>query len=918
MGSTFSWQRGIPESMSKRHLVMVLAVLSCPLLLTAQPVPQGTAGWKKLDSEHYEIIFPAFLEEDARYSAAILEHLWPFQQSALQPSRNYRFPVLLNPFTAHANGSVSLLPRRATFFTSPGVSFGSDWLTLLAIHEGRHMFQIDSLNRNTTRALYFLNGEIGFLPLMPLWWLEGDAVMAETIYTSGGRGRDPDFTKLFKAIVLENKEWSYNKFLLGSFRDEVPDAYTFGYVMQAWMRSEYSPEAPKTLLNAWTQTPVPAWGPYRAMKAVTGKGGKNSLREMTAWYRAFWERQQLTLPVTPVRWIVPPREQTFREITHLNRIDDGSLIYHTRTDGISEIVRHSNGETRLLARARPASALSAAGSLIAWDEFQFDTVFASSTTRIIVRDTRTGRTRVLANGGNLDHPALSPDGTVIAVRARSPEGEYSILLLSLADFSEVSRFTCEPGTILADFRFGADSRTLIGILYPYSFRAQWQGSRLVTLDMDTGTLRVMMQSQEERISSPVADSNSIVFSSTWSGIETLWRMNEGSAPEQLFGRPYSARYPTPDPDSGNLYFVDFSGSTGDSIAVVNSDDIVPISRSNVPIVREDFYHTAHTQEGPATEINPSLIAKFEGPVRDWTAELDGNRPTRWGIAVDELTRSRIGLTLGIDNLAGVLSHDFLSLWDVRTSTVTGSWTTRWSRYRPRLTLSALFSGAPDNIAQDNSAQFTAGVELPFGVERPGTWSFHTLLALSTGSRFTGSEAEALVLAQISQQWYHPLTSVAVLGALTADPAKARDTAHLWSSVRSSLRGPLRRDSIGFYAASEFAPDDAQPVMTGYYKGSDGMSGKGRVSAGLSWNLPLVYPDAALGSLVYFNKIAAEVFYDANSILESGETLKAVGLDLISHFMPLQLPFEIQAGIRYAWLFEQNGFTVTALVMGIQL
>ena len=71
--------------------------------------------------------------------------------------------------------------------------------------------------------------------LVPLWFLEGDAVFAESALTESGRGRSPSFQKELKAISVEkDKIYKYDKIVNGSFRDYIPDHYQSGYQMVTW------------------------------------------------------------------------------------------------------------------------------------------------------------------------------------------------------------------------------------------------------------------------------------------------------------------------------------------------------------------------------------------------------------------------------------------------------------------------------------------------------------------------------------------------------------------------------------------------------------------------------------------------------------------------------------------------------------
>ena len=97
---------------------------------------------------------------------------------------------------------------------------------------------MESLNRGFSKGMSFLLGEqfTGIVAsLQPSWFLEGDAVFAESVLTQSGRGRTPSFQKQLKALIVDNKkQYNYDKILNGSFKDFVPDYYESGYQMVTW------------------------------------------------------------------------------------------------------------------------------------------------------------------------------------------------------------------------------------------------------------------------------------------------------------------------------------------------------------------------------------------------------------------------------------------------------------------------------------------------------------------------------------------------------------------------------------------------------------------------------------------------------------------------------------------------------------
>ena len=95
--------------------------------------------------------------------------------------------------------------------------------------------QYSALFDGSARWLYYLLGEQSLLALtgvMPFWWLEGDAVDAETQASLYGRALQPSFTMHYRAVgrrILEGK--NPDKWFAGSYNEFIPSHYNLGYQM---------------------------------------------------------------------------------------------------------------------------------------------------------------------------------------------------------------------------------------------------------------------------------------------------------------------------------------------------------------------------------------------------------------------------------------------------------------------------------------------------------------------------------------------------------------------------------------------------------------------------------------------------------------------------------------------------------------
>ena len=162
--------------------------------------------WSELRAPGIRIVAPDTAQGPARRLLRYLE--------AVRPTigAGYRYgpmpvPFVLHPENFQSNGLVMWLPRRVEILSTPSVeSYSMPWLKQLAAHEYRHAVQYNNLDRGWFRVASRILGQQGSvlsLLFMPVWALEGDAVMSETAMSSFGRALQPRFTlEYHRPVVL--------------------------------------------------------------------------------------------------------------------------------------------------------------------------------------------------------------------------------------------------------------------------------------------------------------------------------------------------------------------------------------------------------------------------------------------------------------------------------------------------------------------------------------------------------------------------------------------------------------------------------------------------------------------------------------------------------------------------------------------
>lgn len=254
--------------------------------------------WKKIDTPHFEIIFPKEVERSAQITAKILESAYPLVSKSLKTSPP-RISIILQNKTLDSNGFVTLAPRRSEFFLSPSLEpdmTNTEWLTTLGIHEFRHVVQFSKTNQGMTEIFSIFLGEIGqalgLAFTAPPWFLEGDAVGIETALTKGGRGRLPLFERDLKALSLE-KEFNLDQLLFGSYRFNVPSHYVTGYFFTSFLREHLGDNYSGLIDRSARKAYNPLSFYYRAEETL-GKSfdefAKTKMQEMIR----FWKEQPFT------------------------------------------------------------------------------------------------------------------------------------------------------------------------------------------------------------------------------------------------------------------------------------------------------------------------------------------------------------------------------------------------------------------------------------------------------------------------------------------------------------------------------------------------------------------------------------------------------------------------------------------------
>ena len=209
-----------------------------------------------------------------------------------------RIPFVMHPENFQSNGLVMYLPKRVEFLTSPAIEgYSMPWYKQLVAHEYRHAVQYNNLDRGVIRVLSWFLGQQGStigLLCMPIWAMEGDAVMSETAMSSFGRGLQPSFSLAFRAMSnIGRDRRNIDKWFCGSYLTHVPDHYELGYQICSYAYNKYGENVWDKVAWFGSRNPYMIATTHVALRKFYQTDAPQLFRETFDDLHAFWS----SLPV---------------------------------------------------------------------------------------------------------------------------------------------------------------------------------------------------------------------------------------------------------------------------------------------------------------------------------------------------------------------------------------------------------------------------------------------------------------------------------------------------------------------------------------------------------------------------------------------------------------------------------------------
>lgn len=892
----------------------------------------GSLKWKQINSPYFQIIFPEGFDNQANYVANVLEYARVLDGKSLQ---NYppKISVLLHNRTVVSNAEVGWAPRRIEMFTQPPQdSYAQEWLQQLALHEYRHVVQIDKMHQGITGILYALFGEqisVGVYGLfIPFWFIEGDAVVVETALSKSGRGRQPFFEMELRAQLLEKGAFSYDKAVHGSFKDFTPTHYQLGYYLVGHGRAKYGAELWNSALDNVARKPFSITPFSNSIKRQTGLNKEQFYHSVLTDLDSIWTKQDQAVDKTDFDYLTHSSSY-IRYENPLPFSDNRIVVYKKEYDDIGRFVFiDNNGEEQKIFTPGYyfSETLSSKKGVICWAEHEFDPRWIyQSFTKIITYSLATKERRVITSKQRYFAPALNNDATKVVVVESTANYQHRLAVIELLGGQKERVYTTKTNDFLSFPSWSEDGKKLIAI------SLNDQGKSIIEFDVSSGNYHYLLPFGDVDISKPIFWKEYVLYQGAYSGISNIYALH---LPSKNIFQVTSSAFGAQSPQlwKQELLYSEYTAN-GNQIAKTKLDPkewkpIVDVENTNYPLAE-----ILHQQED--TLLVSESIPKIKYEVKKYSKLGHLINPHSWGPF--SVSMENYGFNPGVSlSSQNKLSTFFLSLgyeYDLNNQEGTYFADATYLGWYPALSMRADY-GYRERIVHDterdssfvlgyNETNFRTSVYVPLFFTS-GNWyqriqprlnfEYKQLDVLNTGVNLKKSNYKVLDYSisfsnyqRSTQQSVYPKWGQHFSFLYRQTPFDESGDLFAFSSLLY-FPGLIKHQGLRFYLAYQKRFGDAEfyTDQIAFARGYNDLSFENAFSYKVDYKLPLAYPDFNLGSLVYIKRIALAVFYDEVKNLEGEkESYRSVGTDLLFdvHFLRSFVPFEI--GLRSVYLIDDK-------------
>ncbi|MBA4411656.1 MAG: hypothetical protein Q8S54_10190 [Bacteroidota bacterium] len=600
----------------KKLLVLILFVLIYNFSAKAQYFQTGQdpsqIRWRQINTLNFQVIYPEEFEIQAQRISYVLEKVYDFGSKSLG-FRPHKVSVVLHTRTVKSNGLMAWAPKRIELFTTPHQQiYAQDWLEQLALHEFRHLVQMDKIQTEMPGIVKAILGEQATAIIvgtyLPFWFLEGDAVVTETALSNSGRGRLASFSMEHRAQLAEKGKYSFDKAYLGSYKDFVPDHYKLGYWMVGKIREKFGPQIWANALKKIGKQPYSLTPLNSSLKKSSGFTTKQMYSGIFDKLTQEW-KETINKKIIDSISIVSPRRNSYTEYLYPEFFQDTLIFaYRTSMDDIGRFVIISPDKSEKVIYTPGKifeESVSLQGNLIIWAERRADLRWSHSDRSVIhIYNIENKVLQEIKNENKLFSPVISPDLKSFAAVEVDPGNNFYLSVFDLTTGELKDRFKTDDNQYFFTPCWDEKAEKL------YVVCLSAKGKYLASADLKSKLIRPLTENTFANLKNPVFSKGLIYFSADFSGTDNLYSIDaESNRISEIASVRFGADYPS---ISGTKVLFSHYNSAGYQLATIQIDQIIRKKEvENIQLSADSLAYNLAAQENGIPDFSNPDSVKYE-------------------------------------------------------------------------------------------------------------------------------------------------------------------------------------------------------------------------------------------------------------------------------------------------------------------
>ncbi len=924
--------------------------------------------WEQINTKNFQIIFA----EDFYSQANKLANILDYSYNNISKSLNHKpkkISIILHNNTVNSNGYVSWAPKRIEMYATPSQKmYYQPWLEQLCVHEFRHVVQIDKLNQGITKILSLLFGQqaIGdVVGMLPLWYLEGDAVYTETVLTKAGRGRLPVFEKEFRTILLsDEKLFSFDKTLFGSYKNYVPNHYKYGYDLTSYARMKYGDSIWVNTENYVAKHPYtifPTTVPlYFALKKYAGISQEQLYNETYSYLDSLWKSEDIEF--VDYNKIINVDKEGYENYFNPQYVGNNKIVAFKRgLSHILQIVLIDSLKQTVLCKPGILSSedLAYANNKLVWSERRHDVRWKNREySEIKILDIRNKKAKTISLKTRYFAPDLSNNANKIAAIEVNEKNQCYLVFLSTFNGDVYNKIESPEGIFLQNPKWSNDNK------FVYVIGVSKNGKGILRYNINNKVWENILAFDYEDIQNIRLVDDNLYFHSSYSGIDNIYLYNLNTSESfKITASQYGMADFDVNENNSALIASEYSSQGGKIVSVplnLNSfEEKSKVSTRNLAfeqLINKEKSLNIHFDSIDNKEFAAKPFRKWQNAFNfhswlpfyfdyeDYTTDfssfntnkiLDDLAPGLMLISQDKLSTTTAILGYGYKNGSNKFYSSLIykGLYpEIRIS----------SEYGEQI---GIVSGSADWMPEIGNTGTDLSIEtiLPFDFSMGSNLTFFrpSIKYSYNNSYYYNYVNNNYIKGMQIMQYRLYFGTYKHLAKCDIQPKFG------FITNINLINTPFEDEIFGSIFYSEgivFLPGlfknhgikisekYQEQNSTKYFfnsqlnfpRGMEKQFTEKLFLSNIDYVLPIVYPDLSLGSFAYLKRIKADLFFDyglnqfryidnnTGNILWAKDNIYSVGCELTADYHLFRIQFPFESGIRYSFLPETNNYKIEAI------